>query len=1155
MIRQAATIFCLALCVLLLPTAARAQAVYGNIVGTVTDPSGAAVPNAKVTITDTGRNVSFTATTNESGVFNQRFLIVGRYQVRVEAAGFRAFVQEVGVSVDQETSLNIGLQIGDVNQVVEVTSEAPVLKTERSDVAVTFSEKTLTNLPIPGRRFTQIEIFTPGVTAFPGQTAASEDPQGSFRKVVNGQSFAGTSHLLDGTDNHDSMLGLIVINPTLESVTEAKVTTANYDAEFGANAGVVSAQTRSGTNDFHAVAFEFLRNNVFNARNPFTQSKPITGTTRYIPTTQINQYGGAASGKIIANKLFWFGDYQGTRRNIGGSVLMRVPTAIERQGDFSASNVNIYDPVSAGGVQLAPANRTQFAGNRIPSARLSPQAQALLNKYIPLPNITAANPDLPNYVGSGSVKFNEDLTNTRWDYYVSEKMHVFGRYSFADYRLTSPGVFGVVGGGSGFDPNSPFSGISKTRNQSIASGFDYTVNPNLLTDFRFGFYRYKVNVDPGGFDTTPSKDAGIPGLNNDAFTGGLPGIFINGVVGGSQNLNFGYALGVSACNCPLRQNERQFQFVNNWTMLRSNHTFKFGADIRRAANLRVPSDRHRAGELNFDVARTAGPSGGGSGLAAFLLGDVSRFERYISNTLDAEERQNRWFFFGQDTWKVTNKLTVNYGVRWELYRPQTVTGVGKGGFIDVKTGEVLVAGSQGVGLDLNQKGTFKTIAPRLGIAYRLDDKTVIRAGFGRGFDIGVFGSVFGHNVTQNLPVLAIQSNQPASNYLSVFTLAQGPTAINPDTILNNQPKGPNGRPILPNGVTSFILPETLRLPTSDQWNLTIQRQLPGNMSVEVAYVGTKGTHVFAGNGGDYDFNQATLQGFLNADGTRGLSLNARKPFFQKFGWSQNFRYYGSDASNNYHGLQMKAEKRFTKGLTLLSHYTWSRSFNYSNVYYNIDAKLAYGPNDNTRSHVFLLSGVYELPFGKGRRFLADASKAVDAVIGGWQVNTVWQLQSGLPFTPSYRDCNADRDTGWCRPDLVGDWRLDNPTRNGWFRTAAAPLAAGALLNPNVPNSIARAAGAADGPWRRPATGTFGNVGRNRLLGPGFNNWDMSFFKNFSITERFKAQFRAESFNFANHINLANPNACVDCPGSAGKITSMFRLAQPRQWQFGLRLEY
>jgi hypothetical protein len=1129
LVRKATAFVVLALFAVLASVPALGQAVYGNIVGTVSDPQGAAVPNAKVIITDLGRGVVVTATTNESGNFNQRFLIVGRYSVKVEAQGFKSAVQEVNVSVDQEVSLTLKLETGQVSEQVTITAEAPLLKTERSDVAITFSEKALTTLPLINRRFTSIELFTPGVTAWPTQTAASEDPQGSYRKIVNGQSFAGTSHLLDGTDNHDSMLGLIVINPTLESVTEAKVTTSAYDAEFGANAGVVSAQTRSGTNDFHAVAFEFLKNDHLNARNPFTQFQKIRGTDRFIPVTQINQYGGAVSGKIIPNKLFWFGDYQGTRRNIGGSVITRVPTAAERTGDFSATGLPaIFDPSSG----TAPANRTQFAGNRIPTARLSPQALALLNKYIPLPNFTPASPDLPNYVGAGSVKFNEDLTNTRWDYYVSEKMHAFGRYSFADYRLTSPGVYGSLGGGIGFQPGSPFAGESNTRNQSLASGFDYTLSSAWLTDFRFGFYRYRVNVDPGQAGTTPAKDNSIPGLNNDSFTGGMPYFNIAGV----GALQFGYALGVNACNCPLRQNERQIQFVNNWTNLNGNHTFKFGADIRRAYNLRIPSDRHRAGELHFDVARTAGPTGGGTGLASFLLGDVSRFERYVSTITDAEERQNRWFFYAQDTWKATKKLTLNYGIREEIYRPQTVTGAGKGGFVDINTGEVRIAGSPGVGLDLNQKGTFTTISPRFGAAYRLTDKTVIRLGYGRGYDIGVFGSVFGHNVTQNLPVLGIQSNQPAQNYLSVFTLAQGPTPLDPKTILDAQPKGPNGRPILPNGVTAFILPEKLRLPTSDQWNLTVQRQLPWDISVEAAYVGSKGTHTFAGTGGDYDFNAASLVGF----GT--LTLNQRKPFFNKFGWTQNFRYYGSDASTNYHGGQFKLEKRFSKGFSVMSHYTWSRSFNFDNHggYYNIDATLAYGPNPQTRSHVFLLTGIYEIPVGKGKRFLRDAPKAVDAVLGGWQMNTVWQAQSGLPFTPSYRDCNADRDTGWCRPDLVGDWHIDNPSRDAWFKITSTALTAN---------------GQTDGPWRRPQRGTFGSVGKNRLLGPGLSLWDVSFFKNFQITERFKATFRAESFNFANHINLNNPSTCVDCPGSAGRITSMLPSATPRQWQFGLRLEY
>ena len=1113
----------------------KAQAVYGSIVGTVIDPSGAPISGAKVTITDIGRDVANVTTTNNSGNFTQQHLISGIYRVHIEVPGFQGFQQDkVTVSVDSETRLEARLQVGDVTQTVEVSSDATLLKTERSDVASTWSSKTVESLPILGRRFTTFQLLTPGVVAQPGSlTAASaENPQGSYRMLVNGQSFAGTSHLLDGTDNHDAVLGWIVINPTLESVTEAKVTTANYDAEFGsASAGVVSAQTKSGTNQIHGSAFEYLRNDHLQARNPFTQARPIFGSNgRLIPITQWNQFGAAFGGPIKHNKLFVFGDYQGTRRNIGGSVLLRVPSAAERGGDLSALNVNIFDPQSSSTL----AGRTQFAGNVIPASRLSPQAQKLL-ALVPLPNVAAAL-DQPNYAGSGSVTSKEDQVNTRVDYYLNEKVHVFGRYSLAQFKTSAPGAFGPAVG-PGFEPGggtSAFAGVSDSRNHSIAAGFDYTVRPNLLTDFRFGYFRYKVFVTPDTLGTNPATALGIPGLNNNAFTSDMPAFFVNGY--GNNLFRTGSALNVNGCNCPLDQNENQYQFVNNWTKIQGNHAFKFGADIRQAHNLRVPSDQHRSGQLNFNPERTQGPNGGGSGLAGLLLGDVSSFQRYVSDSTDARETQNRWFFFGQDTWRVNSKLTLNYGVRWEIFRPQTVNGAGKGGFVDLNTGEVLVAGSPGVGLNLNVKGSLTNIAPRLGIAYQLTPKTVVRMGYGRGYDLGVFGSVFGHNVTQNLPVLAIQTLSPANNFDSVFTLDKGPQPLSAASVLDSQPKGPNGRPLLPNGVTPFALPNKLRLPTVDAWNFTVQRQISNSMSFEIAFVGNKGTHVFAGDGGDYDSNQPTIQGF----GT--LTTNQRRPFFQKFGWSQNLRYYGSDASNNYNGLQTKVEKRFTNGISLLSHYTWSKTLNYTNTYYNQDARLAYGVSNNSRAHVFLFTSLYELPFGHGRKYLGSASRFTDFVLGGWQVNGIFSWMSGLTFTPSYRDCNADRDTGWCRPDLVGDYSVDSPGQYGWFAITGTN-------NPLTTN------GQTIGPWRRPQKGQFGSVGRNRLVGPNFSQLDTSFFKTFQVTERVNAQFRAEIFNLPNHTNLGQPNPCVDCPGVAGRIFATFPQYLPRQAQLALRVEF
>ena len=1105
-----------------------AQAVYGTIVGTVTDATGAAVANAKITITDTGRDVTQNTTSNESGNYSQRCLIA-------ESEGFKASVQDnVLVSVDTEIRVNIALELGAVSQTVEVSSDAGVLKTERSDVASTYTERTVTELPVLNRRFTNFQLMTPGVVAFPTSvTAASaENPQGSYRMLVNGQSFAGTSHLLDGTDNHDAVLGWIVINPTLESVTEAKITTANYDAEFGvASAGVVSAQTKSGTNQAHGSAFEFLRNDHMIARNPFTQSKVIPNSGgRLIPLTQWNQFGGSFGAAAIKNKLFYFGDYQGTRRNTGGAALLRVPSAAERAGDMSATGINIFDPATG----ATPALRQQFPGNIIPPSRLSSGSQNLL-KLIPGAN-SAAVLDQPNFSSSGGVRFNDHAFNVRGDYYLSDKIHTFGRYSMQDFKMVAPGSFGLVAGGPGLDASgstNAYAGASNSRNHSIAAGFDYNVRPNLLTDFRFGYVRYHVFGQPNGIGTSPAKDAGIPGLNLDAnFTSGMPAFFINGY--GNNLFRFGYALGVNGCNCPLIQDEKQFQFVNNWTKISGNHTIKFGTDLRRALNLRVPSDRHRSGELHFDAARTQGPTGGGSGLASFLMGDVSRFERYVSNSLDASEAQNRYFLFAQDQWRVNSKLTLNYGLRWENYRPQTINKAGNGGFVSLSTGEVSIAGQGGTGLDMNVKTNNKLFAPRLGIAYQLNSKTVIRAGYGRGFNLGVFGSIFGHNVTQNLPILGIQSLQPANAFDSVFNLTAGPQPLDPASILAAQRKGPNGKNILPNGVTAFVISNPIRFPTVDAWNFTIQRQINSTSSAEIAYVGTKGTHVFAGTGGDYDPNQADINGF----GT--LTTNQRKPFFNQFGWSQNLRYYGSDASNNYHSMQLRFNKRFSSGMNVMSHYTWSKNIDYDATYYPRDAKLARGVSNNNRRHVFFLASLYEIPVGKGHRFLGNASKIVDAIVGGWQTNGSWSWMAGQPFTPSYRDCNADRDTGWCRPDSVGSFAIDNPSQFGWFKTASAPLTAN---------------GQVDGPWQRPQRGKFGTIGRNAIYGPSFGQLDMSFFKAFKLTEKQTLQFRAEAFNFTNHTNLANPNACVDCPGQAGRIFGTFAGYIPRQWQMALRYSF
>jgi hypothetical protein len=399
------------------------------------------------------------------------------------------------------------------------------------------------------------------------------------------------------------------------------------------------------------------------------------------------------------------------------------------------------------------------------------------------------------------------------------------------------------------------------------------------------------------------------------------------------------------------------------------------------------------------------------------------------------------------------------------------------------------------------------------------EKTVIRAGYGRSFDIGTFGSLFGHTVTQNLPVLSIQFLN-TDNFQSVFNLSRGPS---PPAF----PAVPaNGRLPLPDGVLANARPFKMRLPTLDAWNVTVQHQLARNTFVEVAYVGNKGTHVFPGGGVNYNVNQPiSLLGVPDA---------LRRPFFSRFGWTQDLTYYGNDADNRYNALQTKFEIH-SSGLNILSHYTLSSVKDNDGDYFIYDRSLGRGPGDQDRKHVFVFSGVWELPFGRGKRFFGNSHRAVDLLLGGWQLNSITTWMSGLPFTPvvSFGE-NCSVNAGPCRPDRVGDPNLDHRSRDGWFAVGIGPGT----------------------PWAKAALGKHGNAGRDSLRGPTFFQTDLSVFKNFKITEGRYLEFRAEGFNIFNRVNLGLPDACVDCnPETAGKIFSLAGGAQMRQFQFGMRLSF
>jgi hypothetical protein len=1113
----------------LLPAPVLAQAVYGSISGTVTDTSGGILPGVSVTITSLERRTSDTVVTNESGFFVKERLLPGTYEVKAELASFKtAVVPSVVVNVDAQTPINFNLEVGELTETVTVTGGSPLLKTDRADVATTFDQRQLTDLPILDRNFTKFILLTPGTQQLGWQHAASENPQGSVQTMVNGQNFSGTGYQLDGTENRDPILGIIVINPNLDAIGESKITSQNYDAEFGqATAGVVSIQTKSGTNEWRGSAFEFWQGDKFQARNPFSQARPNPLTGRFIPETSKHQFGGTFGGKIIENRTFFFGAYQGQRQTQGGSRLLTVPTAAARAGDLSAYGVNIFDPASG----PRPENRTQFAGNVIPSGRLSPQALALL-QLIPLPNAPGVeNGTRENYIASGSETFDGDQFDVRLDHRVGGDSNLFGRFTVANFLREGPTAFGQ-GGGPAFVS---LGGTSDVSNKSLAIGYDRSLSSTLLADFRFGWFNYNVAVLPFDYGTRPAQAAGIPGLNlDDTFTSGLPYLNIEGIGG----FRAGSGLDVNSCNCPLDQDEHQWQVVGNVTKIWNNHTFKFGVDVRRAYNLRVPSDSHRSGQLSFNTDRTRGPSGGGLGLATFLLGDTTFFSRYVSSSTDARERQWRHFYYAQDTWRPTTKLTLNYGLRLDVINPQTVNEPGNGGWLDLATGLINVGGVGDVDLSGNTENRLNW-APRLGATYQIDEKTVIRGGYGRTYDIGVFGSLFGHSVTQNLPVLASQELRGAENFDAAFNLAQGPR---PQVF----PVVPgSGQFPLPNGVFSRALPRKQRPPAVDAFNVTLQRQLTDSMSVEVGYVGNRGRNVFAGDGPAVNVNDPTLEGFGI------LSRNQRQPFFANrptnylglggaYGWTQGIDYFCNCANNWYDSVQAKFNKRFSDGYAVQVNYTGQKARGEGGGYFFWDRSVERGIQDWDRTHTMNITLIYELPFGREKQFGQEWSTAMDALLGGWQLNATHTMQSGLPFNVSYADSSADRDVGPNRPNLIGD--PEGPkTRDQWFNTT--PI------------------GATGSAFGDPAIRTFGDLERNALRGPYYRRTDASLFKHFRLGGTRDLEVRIEAVNLFNVVNLGNPDSEVGTVTSprpnAGRISSTaFGGADPqRNLQFAVKFRF
>lgn len=1193
-----------AVCLLSFSPLAFGQAVYGSIIGTVTDSTGAAIPDATITVTDEAKGTSVNVQSNGSGEFTVEHLIPDVYDVKVAAKGFKGYEQKaIQLFADTSTKVTAGLSAGGSDQVIEVNADTvPELKTDRADVSTVFGAKEIQDLPIGDRNFTNLQLLLPGAQLLGWSHAPDENPQGSRQIQVDGQAFGGTAFELDGTDNQDPILGIIVINPNIDSLSESKITTQNFDAEFGkAVSSVVTAQTKSGSNAFHGSAFDYRTSTANLAKDPYIQ---YPGTP--IPPGLKNQFGGSVGGPIFKDKFFFFGDYQGARQRVGTSASTIVPSALVTSSCLSGSGCNFSEYTNQGGkgngVIYQP-NGTPYPGNIIPNALLSTPALNYLKLLAPyVPTKASINGGvLDTYVQGGTGIFNSNQWDVRLDYQLSQKAHAFVRFSRFTDVLTGTTLFGPAGG-PGFGLGG-YGGNSAGANDSTAAGVDLVVTSSLVTDIRGGYYRYDV-VDQKYNQGVPfATNLGFGGLNTaNSFTSGAPGFVINSPGTGNQGL-WGAGLEINRCNCPLTEKEDQFQIVNNWTKTIRNHAIKIGADLRYARNLRVPSDTDRTGQFTFNTLTTSLNGTGGNGLASFVLGEPGQFGRYVSTSTNAKEFQKRDFFYAQDTWRATPKLTLNLGLRYELYFPEAVNGPGNGALLDLKTGFIHVAGIGGVPSDLGWQKATNAYNPRVGIAYQATDKTVIRAGYGRSFDLGVFGSVFGHVVTQNLPVLAnqqISAAGDATQYAQPFTIAQGPPANVPVPVPSDG--------LLPNpgyAVNSKARPNSLRLPTLDAWNLSVQQSITPTLSLTMAYVGNKGTHTLsAGDGNNTNPNESAINlpaqysvtgtplhydpagGTCFPVGPGCTAANAINPatgavkavqFLQRYyggtlpacqdpvystpagiaagacGWTQGISFYGDDQDTHYNALQVTVTKQFTRGLSFNGNYAWQRAFNFNSGFATWNKQAGKGRDDSIRENQMVLYGLYELPFGRNRMFLSKSPGFLNEIIGGWQLSPVLNLSTGLPFTLSTNNCGNSIPQGGqsnvpCYPN--GDPHLLKTKLS-----AFDPVAHQRTFYNSVDVGGASLCSTPAGGFSCAGLDQIGSTGRNSNFGPGFFNTDLAVQKDFPIKESLFAEFRVDFANVFNHINAGNPGGNIENTGTIGNGTGGVGVSSPRQLTFSGRFQF
>ena len=1071
-----------------------AQTTNSTLVGDIKDAQGGAIVGAKVTVTNTATGMSRDVITSEQGSYQVFPLNPGTYDVAVSAPGFKTKIQK-GISVDLASIVKVDfpLDVGELSDRVEVSATAAVLQTQDATVGGTVSGTEIAPLPVNGRNYTRLIMLLPG-TSDQGGSQSNGTFSGTQMVSVNGQRRQDNNFTIDGVDNNFMMMNSPGASPPMDSIQEFRVLN-NTSAEFGRSAGSnVNIAIKSGSRDLHGSAYEYFRNDKLDA-NDFFANRNATGK---VPFRQ-NQYGVAVGGPVVIPKIyhgrdktFWFFNWEGYRRRRGTTAISNSPVQAERDGDFSVTGRNIYDPFTSVKNADGTLGRQQFPGNKIPQSRISPAIKVWLDDLMPLPNRPGL---INNLVNTQSSSNDRDLWNVRADHTFGAKDSVIFRYSSQKVGFINPSAFSYLYSLNRYDVN------------SLAAGWNHIFNPTTVFDFKFG---YNAPLIPN--PTVNTKIGRKAFLTQAGITMFQPDVVFDPV----PNLNAVGEFGVGSGGGV--QGDHVSQYIANLSKVIGRHSMRFGMNVSNRhfyTNTTNPMD----GNADFDKSLTSlfSDKASGASFATMLLGTPTTIRRGIGNTT-TQGRSISYSFYGQDDWRVTSKLTMNVGLRYEFAAlPYDITDrlgnlwiqrdktsgaysgtlmwAGVNPAIDPATGvsgEPAHTFGYGRSLKRNNKLDF---APRIGLAYQVNNKTVVRSAYGIFYNSTFVQEL--QDMRKFWPYTIQQVFSPNTGTQPDFFITDAGPSFNSTAAIGGWPQDPNNR-----------------TPYSQQWNLSVQRQLMDDLTLDLAYVGSANKRQIG-----YDPINAAL-----TPGPGPVQPRRLLPNFGDLDGGSN-RY-----ASNYNSFRANLVKRFSKGLQFDANYTWGKALDNTSSLaeaqvenpYNLRAE--WGRASIDLRHIFQLAYVYELPFGKGKTFGGDWNRFTQGLLGGWNLDGIVRLQTGAPTNISAGEDRANVGRTYQRPDVIRNPNNGPKTPDKWFDTSA---------------------------FQRAAIYTYGNAGRNIVNQDGRQSFDVALGKNFRITERQSVEFRGEFYNFPNHIYFGGPNGNFSS-SSFGTITSA---TSARQIQLALRYAF